>query len=252
SLEPPPIIRTILKDCDLFIIPTSKSLTHTKARRDACLYGARGITLPGITSDVFIRTIPIDYVRLARTTMKLAEILTRTRVAQIKTNLGTDLELDLNHRTGHADTGMAQHPGSFSNLPAGEAYIAPISAKGVLVIDGSIASIGRLKRPIVVTVKDGRAQKIEGDNRRLQKILFSFGPSALTLGEFGIGTNQKARITGNILEDEKALGTVHIGFGDNIGFGGDNAAEVHIDCLIQKPNLVIDGKTIMTDGNIII
>jgi len=35
-------------------------------------------------------------------------------------------------------------------------------------------------------------------------------------GEFGIGLNPKARLTGNLLEDEKAGRTLHIAFGNNM------------------------------------
>ncbi len=250
--EPPPIIATILKHCDIFVIPTLKSITHTKARREANLYGARGITLPGITEDIFVRTIPIDYKKLHRLTLKLAALITGARKARIISDIGTDLYLDLSHRTAHADTGLVTKPGSFSNLPAGEAYIAPISADGYLVIDGSIASIGLLRRPIKVWIEEGKMKEVEGDRGRFRRLFEGLGPAAQTVGELGVGTNQKARLVGNILEDEKAAGTVHIAFGDNLGFGGNNSAEIHIDCLIKKPTLYLDDKMIIDNGNILL
>jgi hypothetical protein len=54
-----------------------------------------------------------------------------------------------------------------------------------------------------------------------------------TLGELGIDTNPGATITELILEDEKAEGTIHLAFGTNTGFGGDNQASVHIDGLVR-------------------
>ena len=250
--EPPEIIASILKQCDIFIIPTTKSITHTKARREACLYGARGITLPGITEDIFIRTIPIDYKRLSRRTEKIARLLTGANSVYIESEKGTDLRLDIHHQSGHADSGLVLKPGAFSNLPAGEAYIAPVSGHGRLVIDGSVASIGLIKKTITIEIQDGKAVSIREDHQRLRRILSGHGPSALTIGEFGIGTNDHAVISGNILEDEKASGTAHIAFGDNLGFGGDNSAPVHIDCLIRKPTITVDNRKILQNGNFIV
>jgi leucyl aminopeptidase (aminopeptidase T) len=65
-----------------------------------------------------------------------------------------------------------------------------------------------------------------------------------TIAEFGIGTNKKARLTGNVLEDEKVFGTVHIAFGSNKSFGGVTEAGVHIDCVIKDPVVFIDGERV--------
>lgn len=48
---------------------------------------------------------------------------------------------------------------------------------------------------------------------------------------------------GNVLEDERVFGTVHIAFGSNKSFGGETEANVHIDCVVK--NLVsIDNKEV--------
>ena len=52
------------------------------------------------------------------------------------------------------------------------------------------------------------------------------------LAELGVGTNERATLTGNILEDEKMLGTVHVAFGASAGIGGTVSVPVHLDCLI--------------------
>jgi leucyl aminopeptidase (aminopeptidase T) len=72
------------------------------------------------------------------------------------------------------------------------------------------------------------------------------------VAELGIGTNDKALITGNVLEDEKAIGTVHIAFGDNKSMGGKIRVASHLDGVIMDPTVYVDGNLIMKDGKFLI
>ncbi len=247
--EPPDLVASMLRECDVFVMPTSRSLTHTHARIDANKKGARGATMPGITIEMMLRTLNADYQRIARLTRKLGRLLGAARHALIQSDIGTDLELDLSKRKCCLDTGMIQEKGSFSNLPAGEAYIAPIENKsnGVIIVDGSFAPIGAVAMPIKVDVKNGHIRKIQG-SRKMSSIFKKYGKREKTLCEFGIGTNYKARITGNVLEDEKVLGTIHVAFGNNLAFGGNNDARIHLDAVIRKPTVWLDDRLIIRKG----
>ena len=82
---------------------------------------------------------------------------------------------------------------------------------------------------------------------------------AKVIGELGIGINPGARITGNMLEDEKALGTAHIAFGNNADFpgGGKNNSQIHRDFLFYRPAIevkYVDGskKVVMKNGKIVL
>ncbi len=253
GMEPPQLIAELLNRCDVFIIPTSRSLTHTKARINACRAGARGATMPGITADMMIRTLNADYRRIARLTGRVASRLTSARKARIRTVDGTDLELDLRGRIGDPDTGIVVKSGAFSNLPAGEAYIAPVESKseGVVVVDGSFAPFGRLSRPVRLEVRHGRIERITG-NDRLKAVFDRYGARERVLCELGIGTNYKAIITGNVLEDEKVLGSVHVAFGNNLGFGGRNQASIHLDGVITKPSFWLDDEPVIIKGKLLL
>ena len=80
------------------------------------------------------------------------------------------------------------------------------------------------------------------------------------IGELGIGVNPGARITGNMLEDEKVdLVQSHIAFGNNADFvgGGKNNSMIHRDYLFFRPTIQVtyaDGKKtlIMKNGEIIL
>jgi len=248
--EPPGMVAEILKRCDVFIIPTSCSLTHTKARITASKLGARGATMPGITAEVMQRTLNTDYKKIARLAKKLALLLTRAKMVYVKTEKGTDIKLELGKRPGYADTGIIHKPCDFSNLPAGEAYIAPIEykAEGTIIVDGSFAPVGFLNKPVTLKIADGKILAIKGNNR-LSKIFQDYGRCERVLCELGIGTNPRAIITGNVLEDEKVMGSCHFAFGNNLGFGGKNRARIHLDAVVQRPSIWLDGQLIINKGN---
>ena len=71
------------------------------------------------------------------------------------------------------------------------------------------------------------------------------GESARVVAEFGIGLNPEARVTGSIVEDEGALGTVHLALGDNLSIGGENRASLHIDMVLRDPVVELDGEAIL-------
>jgi len=249
--EPPPAVATMMKEVDVLVAPTSKSLSHTAARKAACDAGARVATLPGVTRDVLIRGLSADYKAIAERTKRLADIITSGKSAHISSSTGTDLTMSLDGRRGLADTGIVHKPGDFSNLPAGEAFVAPVQGKteGLLVVDGSMAGVGVLKDLIKVTIEKGEAVRIEG-SKVLEEIMEKYGRDARNVAELGIGTNDKVKLSGSVLEDEKVLGTVHVALGDNSTFGGNVSVPVHLDGIIRNPVLSIDGKVVVKDGKL--
>ena len=255
--EPPAPVSELMKIVDVILIPTSKSLSHTDSRREASKAGVRIATLPGITEDMMARTLNADYNEIARKSDILAEIISTSSNIRITTEKGTDINLALEGRDGHSDTGLNYNPGDFSNLPAGEAYVAPMEglSEGIIVFDGSMAGVGILKDEVIrVKVEKGYATDITGGKaaEKLYSIMEPFGILAFNLAELGIGTHDKALITGEVLEDEKAIGTVHIAFGDNKSMGGTIRVASHLDGVIMEPNVTADGKTIMERGKFLV
>jgi leucyl aminopeptidase (aminopeptidase T) len=254
--EPPPPVAELMSMFDVVLAPASKSLTHTDARRRACAKGARVATLPGITEDSMNRTLSADYERVAQLSKKIARILTKGKSAHVTTATGTDIRLDISGREAHEDTGLAHKKGEYTNLPAGEAYLAPIEGKaeGMLVVDGSIAGIGLLPRPIIMEVSKGYVTKISGGPQALalKRLVKPFGMAGLNIAELGVGTNYKAKVTGLVLEDEKVLGTVHLALGDNTSMGGRVHVPSHLDGVVLSPTLTIDGKVILDKGRLVI
>ena len=254
--EPPEAVSEMMKMVDAVLCPTSKSLTHTKARREACQAGARVGTLPGITVEVMSRTLSADYHAIAERTRRVCEIIGGGREVHLTAPKGTDMTMSIEGRECISSTGLILNPGDFGNLPSGEAYLAPLegTADGVFVVDGSFAGIGVLQEPLRLEVQDGFVTNISGgkEAEKLRGLLEPHGRDAYNIAELGIGTNDAAQISGILLEDEKVAGTVHIALGNNASMGGSVTVPVHLDGVIIGPTLKIDGHMIMKDGNLLI
>ncbi len=253
--EPPELVANALLHCDVALIPTTKSLSHTKARMAASCNGARIATLPGITENMMERTLNVDYKEMESLSKRLARKLTITEKVKIQTERGTDLTFSIKGREGHPDTGICHSPGDFSNLPAGEAYIAPLegTASGRLIIDGSLAGYGLIKKPLEIKIDKGYITEVNGEAVDfLKSVHKKYGKDAWNVAELGIGTNPKAKITGLVLEDEKVRGTIHIAFGDNSTFGGTVSVDSHLDGVLKNPTLILDKTTIIEKGKLVI
>lgn len=250
--EPPNAVATAMAQADVVVCITEHSLTHTQARKNAAASGTRLATMPGITEDMFLEgAISADYLKVKELTENVTELLTTGEMVRIEKD-GYSLSFSIANRNGVPSTGMYINSGESGNLPSGEAYIAPLegTAHGQISIDGSIAGIGRLETPLLLTINEGRIVDAKGDvAEQFLKILGD--GEGRNLGEFGIGTNDKARITGVVLEDEKVYGTIHVAFGSNNTFGGTISAGVHIDGVVKKPDFYIDDQLIMKNGELI-
>lgn len=255
--EPPKQIADLMKQYDVVFCPTTKSLTHTDARREASAQGVRIATFPGITKDVMIRGLNADYNYISKLSNKLKKILERGKFVRITTSLGTDLSFSIAGRTSYASKGLFHKKGESGNLPTGETFLAPVegTSNGVFVVDGSMAGLGLIKNVnLKVEVKDGYATKITGGKiaTQLNKMLDAVGKDARNIAEFGIGTNPSAKLSGVLLEDEKVMGTIHIALGNNKSMGGSVNVPIHLDGVVKKPTVYLDNKLLMKEGKLLV
>lgn len=252
--EPPQAVAAAMLECNVLIAPTAKSLSHTEARRAACAAGARAATMPNITEDMLARTMSADFAAVRRRSRDLARLLTAGTEVRITSPKGSDLTLSIEGREGIPDDGDLTAPGAFGNLPAGEGFIAPVEGRtqGRLVVDGSVW-LGRLDDPLVFEFEEGYAVDITGEEAdRFRALLEPYGRDAFAVAELGIGTNDAARLTGNVLEDEKILGTVHVAVGDNHSFGGTVRVPSHQDGVVLAPTVTIDDDLVLHDGRLLV
>ena len=247
--EPPAPVAAAFGAADVFIGPCLPSLSHTTARKRACEAGHRGATLPGVTADMLARLMSTDFDALAGRCRAVAALLTSADDAHMTCPHGTDLRLDLRGRAGISDEGDLGAPGAFGNLPCGEGFMSPVGGEGTIATS-ALADVGLTDEPVMLTLRDGALIGADGAGDAAQRFLDALdahGPLGRNLAEVGVGTNDRATVTGNILEDEKILGTTHIAFGASAGIGGTVSVPVHLDVVVFEPSLRI-GDTHVLDG----
>ena len=255
GMEPPAIVTEAMAKADVVIAPLGASITHTQAKKQAAAAGARIATMPGITEEMFFQgPITADYSQVAVLTKKVTALLDAADNAEIITGeCGQySLKMSLKGRNGVASTGVYTQKGQSGNLPSGEGFIAPLegTAEGKICIDGSFVGFGLLDEPIILTFDKGLLTEAEGAKAQELFAMLGDNPAARNLAELGIGTNDKARVTGVILEDEKIYGTIHIALGSNDTFGGTVAAGIHVDGVVRRPILKLRGETVLSVGEL--
>ena len=255
AAEPPRAVAAAMAAADVVLAPTIQSLSHTAARKAATEEGVRIGTLPGVTEEMLTRLMSADLEEIRRRGWAIVSAMNAAKEARITCRHGSDLRLSLEGRLGIVDAGELGNRGAFGNLPCGEGFIAPVegSAEGRLVVDGSIAGVGLLETPTALEIRAGHLVGTSGGGgEALMQLLAPHGPDATNVAELGIGTNEEALLTGNVLEDEKILGSAHVAFGASAAIGGTVQVPVHLDCVILEPTVEIDGETMVSGGELLI
>jgi len=219
-------------------------------------YGAQ------IDDSILLNELSADYQEVAAITRRLKQRLQGANRVHVTTCLGTDLVCSIAGRDVKEDNGLIHQPGLFGNLPAGECFVAPLedSANGVVVVDKSFPEL-LLSEPVRMRFEAGRVVAIEGGAEAEEierRIAFGeqreYGQNCRVIAELGIGTNPRARLTGKLITDEKVMGTIHVAIGDNSlpSYGGANRAPIHLDGVVSRPTLVVDGETLIDAGRYLV
>lgn len=222
------------------IAMANNSSSHTRFRWLANAAGARFASLPHFDPEMFFTSMAVDWQALAARTSRLAAAVNSAVAIELTTPDGTGLSFSIEGRRAEGDDGLLTAPGSFGNLPAGEVYLAPLegTAEGVMRIH--YAPTRKLTVPLALTITGGEVTAVAGDDPHREWLETKFAESRKNrnIAELGIGTNDRATRPDNVLEAEKILGTVHIAFGDNTGFGGTVSTPFHEDYVLYHPTLV--------------
>jgi len=248
--EPTKRARELMLEADVIFAVTFYSITHTKVTRECVEKGKRIASMPNL-SEFSIKEggLTADYEQVKEITQNVFDLVESSKKIRVIAKNGTNVEFSVDGRRWYKDDGWFNKKGSLGNLPAGEVFVAPIedSVKGRIVFDSFPLSKSRL----ILEVSSGKVYELRDDIENLEKIFLKLGEKARQVAEFGIGTNPKAKIIGNPLEDEKVFGTCHFALGNNINFGGINDVPFHVDGIIEKPTIIIDDKMIMKEGRLV-
>jgi leucyl aminopeptidase (aminopeptidase T) len=256
--EPGEAVAEKMLEADVVIAITNYSLSHTNARAGATEAGARIASMPGFVARMFHPGGPmaVDYDQVAAHTERLAELISASESATVRSPAGTEIRFSLAGRTGGVDAGLCTDTGAWSNLPAGEAYAAPVegTAEGVIVVEAGWYP--NLTEDMILSLEEGLVVRLEGGGKvgdEFRELLQLTSEEEIyrarrNLAELGIGTNPNAKQPDNVLEAEKIKGTVHLAIGDSSHMGGKVTSDLHEDFVIAEPDLLLDEKLVIEGG----
>jgi len=237
------IIRKYKKEAVHAVVALSYySTSHTRFRNLlSTICGARYASMPLFEESMLQGAMKVNYKRMFKLTKRIAARVSKSKKIEIRTPNGTHIVFSKRNRMAKADTGIITTPGAFSNLPAGEVFLAPRegTANGRLVLDW--APTRKLKSPVMLYVERGLVRDVAGKEKFVGylKDKLSAQKENANIAELGIGTNDRASRPDNILESEKIFGTIHIALGDNSTFGGKVSTSFHQDFVFFKPTVTL-------------
>ena len=262
--EPPTPVANLMRQQQVVIAPTRYSLTHTKAVRQAIKDGSRVATMPGMTLEMFTKGgMSADFNIIKKNIGEMSNLLRRKRIINVKSETGTNVTFEVNWREWKLDdNGICNRPRMLTNLPAGKIFTLPREGtmNGTIVIDGSWDS-DLVDEPVFLHVENGLVVDVKGGTAAAQ-IRQTFGEAARrlkskdqenvwTIAEFGFGMNPNARTAGNVLEDEKRLGTAYFSIGDNTTLGGTAAVGIQISGVLERPSIWMDETLLFEEGQFV-
>ena len=259
--EPPTPVAALMRQQQVVIAATKYSLTHTKAVRQAVRDGARVATMPGMTFKLYTEGgMTADFQNVKRQISNIANFLRRRRIINVKSESGTDVTFEVNWRDWKLDdNGICNRPRMLTNLPAGKVFVLPKEGtmNGTIVIDGSWDST-LIDEPVELIIEDGTVIDVKGGSLAAtirqsygevaKKLKAKDRESVWTVAEFGFGMNPNARLVGNVLEDEKRMGSCYFSIGDNSGLGGSSHAGIHVSGVLAEPSVWLDDTCLTESG----
>ena len=258
--EPPRPVANLMRQQQVVMAPTKFSLTHTKARIQASKDGARIATMPGMTIKLFTEGgMAADFSKIRDLISELGGMLRRKREVLITSESGTDVSFEVDWKKWNKeDSGICNRPQMVTNLPAGKVFTNPKSGtmNGTIVVDGS-CDADILTEPLTLTIEEGIVVDVKGGSAAAN-IRQSFGEVAKklrtreqdllwTVAEAGFGVNPNARLLGNLLEDEKVLGTFYFSIGDSASLPSP-ATGKRVTGVLKAPTMKIGSEILIDNG----
>jgi hypothetical protein len=219
-------LEEVFTSTNIVVAMTEYSASAPLIKYGQKLPGLRAASMPKVTRSMENTALSADYSEVARKAHILAEKLDRANGAGVRFSTGHVFYFDLRNRTADADDGLlhADRTGiRLINLPSGEACIAPYEGEvegqpsrtegTIPVMDG--------EEMVLFEVQENCIERMIGDGPEAarRREYFAVDRARRNLAELGLGCNDKAVISGVVLEDEKVMG-MHWAYGRSDHIGG--------------------------------
>lgn len=211
----------------------------------------RVASLPMVTKAMQETGLSADYNRIAETCAQLAPLFEQSDGIEVIFSTGDTCYFDTSdHKPAIQDNGRL-HPGAekgafrLRNLPSGEVFVVPNESPDSKTTGKIPVSYGN--EIAVFVVQNNQVIDVRGDGPMAAKMRQEFrDEKALrNIAEVAIGCNDKAVVTGNVLEDEKA--GFHWAYGRSEHLGGTVGPKD-----FSAPSKVLHQDTVYAKGNPIV
>lgn len=260
--EPPDMVQAAILNADVILELTTMWCGLAKARFQATEKGAKYLSMPTIAYPMLIRggSAATDFLKMKPIAFSMRDKFTAADTIRIVTEAGTDITASIKGRQGRCNDCIADEGRRYDCPGDLEAGGAPIegTANGAVVVDGMVEFSGLgliMGEPFKIIVKNGKLLEVQGKGegrrhaQRLMKAIENCNhPNATNLAEMSWGLNPNAVLSGIELETEAVIGSAHVAFGSNMGYGGDTWAPAHLDCIMKDATVYLDGEAIVENG----
>ena len=189
------------------------------------------------------------------------ELLEKSDKFRITSELGTDITLRRGDRPVHTQGGFVDHPGDWDSYGVFLAAFAPpeTEADGILVVDGTLFLPSDIKltteAPIRARVERGRLVDVDtstAQGRLMSEWLAGWNDAnSYVIAHTGFGLDERAKFEAP--DSESYLAGVNIAFGANNipQLKGQTACKSHLDIVLRKVNVELDGKAVIEGGHFV-
>ena len=254
--DPPAPVAAAMSAADVVFGVTKFSLFHSQARRDCVANGARFVNMADYHIEMMTSGgLFVDFIAQGQMMDRFSD-KAQGETIRITTAAGTDLTCSIKGRTPLRQYGRSLKAGASSSPPDIETALGPVEGtmNGSFVVDGSIPfpGLGVLDEKIFIDIRDGRIVEIKGGKAAdtLREGLKGLNDEDVYIvAEIGFGFNNASRLCNSMLEDEGVMGTLHLGFGNSLAFGGSCASPNHVDMVFKDASVWVDGVQLIDNGN---
>lgn len=243
------------------ILVLGGGIVRDQATLKALENGARLLStnVNGIEDYCLRALLDVDIDAMNRNSDLVAKLWDQTRVCHVTSPQGTDLTYELMPRKCVMGDGALSYDSEIDFFPGAQVNIAPVeeTINGVVVVDASDSVNGLVHTLYSMHLESGRIVRVEGgsEGENVRNWLATVGEKddkVYRLCHASIGMNPQAGISGNLLEDERKLTALDLGFGFQYpALGGTiGLSPYHWDIMMSTPTIYLDGKEMSGGGKL--
>ena len=242
---------------DVVVALCETRVMQSTALREALQTRCRVIstTPPGIEDYLIKGVAEVNFDKMLHNAKIVSELWRKTKVCRVTSAAGSDFTCEFTGRPVEIGDGAARKTGDIGFFPGIQINIAPIeeTINGIAVVDGSISPGGLVSTPVKLRLEAGKIVGIDGgaDATSWAAWLAAMQePKVYEMCHFSVGMNPQAKMSGNMIQDERVVGALTIGFGNQAdSFQGKvGHCNFHVDAVLACPQIYLDG-VLMNDGS---